>query len=204
MKLTWHGHSCFTIHTGGETLILDPYRDDVVPGLAPLRVEGDQVYCSHEHRDHGALEVCTLSGKDSAVQVETIQTYHDDTQGSQRGENTIHIFSAEGLRVAHMGDLGCELTPGQKEQLQNLDAILIPVGGFYTIDAKQAQALIQSIQPRVVVPMHYRSDSFGFDVIAHLDDFLALRSDVIRHSSNTLELTKDTPAQTAVLTYQGH
>lgn len=203
MKVIWNGHSCFTLETAEGSVVFDPYQDGSVPGCSPLRLCADRVLCSHDHRDHGAKELVSLSGRAPSYQVEEIHTFHDPEKGALRGPNTIHIITAEGLRVAHLGDLGCTLEPEQVEQLRGLDAVLIPVGGFYTIDAKQAQALTEQISARVVVPMHYRSPSFGYDVIGPLEDFLAFRTDVVAYDGNTLELTKDTPAQTAVLTYQG-
>lgn len=202
MKLIWNGHSCFTVDTAQGSVVFDPYQDGSVPGLSPLHLTADLVLCSHEHRDHGARQVVTLTGHTPSFQVESLSTFHDSEQGNLRGPNTIHILSAEGLRLAHLGDLGCSLTEEQVSRLQGLDALLIPVGGFYTIDAAQAQALVQALAPRVVVPMHYRSDTFGYDVITPVEDFLAFRRDVVRYSTNCLELTADTPAQTALLTYQ--
>ena len=135
--------------------------------------------------------------------IEEISTYHDPERGALRGPDTIRILSAEGMRIAHLGDLGCALTPEQAEQLQGLDALLIPVGGHFTIDAGEAQAVVEQLKPRVVVPMHYRFGDHGYGVIGPLENFLALRKDVVKYEGNTLELTKDTPAQTAVLTYLG-
>lgn len=203
MKLTWHGHSCFTLETANGTFVLDPYQEGSVPGYAPLALAADAVLCSHEHRDHNGRDRVALSGKAPAVAVEEIHTFHDPEQGKLRGTDIIRIFSAEGLKAAHLGDLGCELEQAQKEKLKGLDLIMVPVGGFYTIDARQAKDLMDQLQPRVVVPMHYRGEGFGYDVIAPLEDYLALCDDVVRYDSDTLELTKDTPAQTAVLSYKG-
>ena len=202
MNVIWNGHSCFTLETAEGSVVFDPYQDGSVPGYKPLRLSADRVLCSHDHRDHGAKETVSLSGRTPAYRVEEIHTFHDPEKGALRGPNIIHIITAEGLRVAHLGDLGCELEPEQVKQLQGLDAVLIPVGGHFTIDAKQAQAIAGQLGARVVVPMHYRSPAFGYDVIGPLDDFLAFRTDVVRYEGNTLKLTKDTPAQTAVLTYQ--
>ena len=201
MVLKWNGHSCFTLETSQGSVVFDPYEDGSVPGLAPLHLSADVVLCSHDHRDHNAKQVVALTGRTPSFQVETLSTYHDPVQGTLRGPNTIHIISTEGMRLIHLGDLGCSLAPEQEARLEGANVLLVPVGGYYTIDASQAQALVQSLAPRIVVPMHYRSDSFGYDVIAPLADFLALRGDVVRYSSNTLELTPDTPSQTAVLTY---
>ena len=131
MKLTWNGHSCFTLETAEGSVVLDPYADGSVPGLAPLRLTADTVLCSHRHRDHNAREVVTLTGKTPTFGVETISTFHDPEQGALRGENTIHIISAEGMRFAHLGDLGCELTARQMDQLHRVDVLMIPVGGYY-------------------------------------------------------------------------
>ena len=106
MRLIWNGHSCFTLETAGGTVVVDPYLDGSVPGLAPIRLRADAVYCSHDHRDHGARELVALTGEKPMWRWRTIHTWHDDQQGAQRGPNTIHIFQAEGLRVAHLGDPG--------------------------------------------------------------------------------------------------
>ncbi len=202
MRIIWNGHSCFTLETGEGTVVVDPYSDGSVPGLAPLRLRADRVYCSHDHRDHGGVETVALTGEVPSLQVEELHTWHDGQQGAQRGPNTIHIFQAEGLRVAHLGDLGCALEPEQLEALTGLDALMVPVGGFYTIDAKQAKALVDRLRPRVTIPMHYRGEGFGYDVIGPVEDYLELCSHVVRYPGNTLVLDKDTPEQTAVLTYR--
>lgn len=203
MNVIWNGHSCFTLETAEGSVVFDPYQDGSVPGYGPLRLSADRVLCSHGHRDHGAKELVSLSGRAPSYQVEEIHTFHDPEKGALRGPNTIHIIAAEGLRIAHLGDLGCALEPEQVEKLRGLDAVLIPVGGFFTIDAKQAQQTVEQLGARVVIPMHYRSPGFGYDAIGPLEDFLALRGDVVRYEGNTLGLTRDTPAQTAVLAYLG-
>ena len=202
MNLIWNGHSCFTLETAEGSVVFDPYRDGSVPGLSPIRLTADLVLCSHDHRDHGARELVGLTGRTPSFSVETISTFHDPEGGALRGPDTIHIVAAEGMRLAHLGDLGCIPTPEQLDRLRGLDVLLIPVGGYYTIDASQAQKLAEELKPRIVVPMHYRSDTFGYEVIARLEDFLALRSDVVRYPGSALELTPHTPAQTAVLTYR--
>ncbi|MCD8117764.1 MAG: MBL fold metallo-hydrolase [Oscillospiraceae bacterium] len=205
MIIKWHGHSCFEIVAEGCTVLFDPYADGSVPGLAPLHLTGDAVFCSHGHRDHNGEETVALSGDAMPLEVETIETFHDDKNGSLRGNNTIHILHGEGMRVAHMGDIGCPLTPVQAEKLKNVDALLIPVGGYYTIDAAQAAEITAQIAPRVVLPMHYRLGAMGYDVIGTLDAFTSITpvTPVMRYAENLLELTPETPAQTAILTYAG-
>ena len=181
---------------------MDPYENHYVPGYAPMSLQADAVYCSHEHSDHGAAHIVTLSGNPCSIPVSTLDTWHDEVQGAKRGPNRIHIFASEGMRVAHLGDLGCELTPSQIDTLQNVDVLLLPVGGFYTIDAKQAADIVRQLHPRVVIPMHYRSETFGYDVLSCVDDFLSLYPGTItRLDTNQAEITPDTPPQVIVPAY---
>ena len=207
MKLTWNGHSCFTLEAEEGTLVLDPYGDGQVPGLAPLRLTADMVLCSHEHRDHSAREVVTLTGRTPAFGVETISTYHSGEQGALRGENTIHIITAEGMRLAHLGDLGCELTAQQKDRLHRVDVLMLPVGEYCTISAHEARTLATPLFPRIIIPMHYRSATsgyrFGYDELGLLGNFTAVcpRESLVYYKGSTMEITKHTPGQTAILTY---
>ena len=201
MKIVWHGHSCFSVKTEGGTAVFDPYTDGIVPGLSPLSLTADAVYCSHDHDDHNAVDKVTLSGREPSFSVEEIPCFHDGVRGLKRGKNTIRILSAEGLRVAHLGDLGHVLKGAALEKLRGVDALLIPVGGFYTIDAPTAKQVVDAVSPRVVIPMHYRLGGMGFDVISELSAFTSLCGNVIEYDTDTLELTADTPAQTAVLRY---
>ena len=156
--------------------------------------------CSHEHGDHNARDLVTLrEGKAPVFRVETISTYHDDQKGAKRGPNTIHILDDGVFRAAHAGDLGCALSGEELEKLKGLDVLMVPVGGYYTIDAAQARALVNAVKPRIVIPMHYRGQGFGFDVLAELEDYTRLCGDVVYYGGSVLELTKDLPAQTAVL-----
>lgn len=203
MLLTWLGHSCFRVEAGGSSLVLDPYEDGSVPGLAPLDVEADAVYCSHEHRDHGASGKVRLSGKPCALTVEVVDCFHDDRQGALRGRNRIHLISDGVQHIAHLGDLGHIPDEATLARLTGLDALLIPVGGYYTIDANTAERLCERLSPRVVVPMHYRLGGMGYEVLSTLDSFTRLRTDVVRYDTDRLTLTPDTPRQTAVLRYLG-
>ena len=201
ITITWYGHSCFSVSSGNYSIVLDPYAPDSVPGLAPLTLSANQVLCSHHHGDHGYSDAVTVTdGSNSPFSVLCLPSWHDDSQGSLRGENMIHILETDGLRIAHLGDLGCEPMPEQMEQLCNLDALLIPIGGHYTIDAAQAKNLVEKLAPRVVIPMHYRSDSFGYAVIGCLEDYTAKCSDVITYKTNSIVIDKDTSKHTAVLT----
>ncbi len=199
MKIIWNGHSCFTVETEAGTVVLDPFADNTVPGYGPLHLKADLVLCSHEHFDHNARETVSLSGRPCSVGVECLASWHDEEQGAKRGVNTIHILSAEGMRLVHLGDLGCELDAAQIRVLKNPDALLVPVGGFYTIDSRQAAEIVRQLQPRVVIPMHYRSGVHGFDVLSTVDEFLKLCGNAVHYPGCEMLLDRETGAQTAVL-----
>ena len=172
MKLTWLGHSCFAVESGGYRVVLDPYYVESYP---PLHTSANEVLCSHHHRDHDFVEAVELTPRgDSPFTVETVQAFHDDQGGALRGTNTIHVLAAEGLRVVHLGDLGHELSGEQLAPLRSCDALLIPVGGFYTIDAATAQEVAESLRARIIVPMHYRTKWNADWPIAPLEDFTRL------------------------------
>lgn len=206
MRITWHGHSCFTLETGEGSAVLDPYADGSVPGLPPLRLTADAVLCSHEHRAHNARETVALTGRSPGFQVETLSTFHDPEEGALRGENTVHILSAEGMRIAHLGDLGCDLTREQKERLRRVDVLMLPIGGYCTIHAHQARTLATPLFPRIILPMHYRSATngyrFGCDVLGLLGNFTSVcpREALVYYKENRLEVTKHTRGQVALLT----
>ena len=202
IKVTWYGHACFVLESEGYRLALDPY-DPTTPGYKPLEITANQVLCSHLHHDHCYLQaVCMpLSEVRCPFEIEKISTYHDDEKGVLRGENTVHVISAAGYRIAHFGDLGHSLDDEQIKALGRLDLALVPVGGTYTIDPKVANELCSRLDVKTVVPMHYRTGSFGYDNIAHLDEFLALRKDVCMLAGSSFILSDKTPAATLVPVY---
>ena len=203
LELRWNGHACFSLTCRGYTVVFDPYEDNYVPGFGPLDLEADLVLCSHGHSDHSAAHVVKLrQGGTNPFTITEIHTFHDPQGGALRGENTIHILEAGGLKAAHFGDLGCELTPTQLAELQGLDIAMIPVGGFYTIGPEEAKALVDKLGARVVVPMHYRMGDVGLPAIRELDDFLALVGDYVYYPGNSITVNPGTKPQVAVLTYQ--
>jgi L-ascorbate metabolism protein UlaG (beta-lactamase superfamily) len=198
VTITYNGHSCFTVSAAGYSIVFDPYSPGSVPGLKPLELTAAAVLCSHGHGDHGYAAAVKTSGRALPFALEKIACPHDDAGGAKRGMNTIHILTMGALRLAHMGDIGCALPEADMARLRGVDVLLLPVGGYYTIDAMQANALADEIGARVAIPMHYRTASSGFPVIARLEDFLALRGDV-QHFGDTLIVDEDTPRCTAVL-----
>ncbi len=192
MKLTWRGHSCFVLEHDGYRVAFDPYFVESYPAL---HVSAHEVLCSHAHRDHSFTEAVTriADGKKSPFTVETVDTFHDEKRGTLRGENKMHIVRADGLTIVHAGDLGHELSEAQLAAVKGCDALLLPVGGFFTIDAPTAKKIADAIAPRVIVPMHYRFGAHGYDVIGTLDAFTKLYNDVRYLDTDTFELMADTP-----------
>lgn len=172
LKIQWLGHASFIITlSDGKKIMTDPVDPKVgypKPGLA-----ADVVTVSHQHFDHNAVK--TVVGKPNIVQKEGlssigdikitgIPSFHDNSKGSQRGRNTIFVIEAEGLRVCHLGDLGHVLDADQVVQIGSVDILLVPVGGFYTIDASEAVKVVGQIKPKIIVPMHYKTRYIDFPI----------------------------------------
>lgn len=199
MKITWYGHSCFLVETAEGSVLLDPYAPGSVPGLRLPEVSADLVLCSHGHSDHSWREGVKLSGREAKLHVEKLETFHDEKQGALRGPNTIHVLEAEGLRLAHLGDLGHMLSDGQIAALGRVDILLIPVGGYFTIGPDTAADLAEKLQSPITVPMHYRGRNFGYEVIGPVEDFLRRRDRVLRLEENVLRPEALETPVTAVL-----
>jgi L-ascorbate metabolism protein UlaG (beta-lactamase superfamily) len=175
MYITWLGHSCFKLqdkyNSGTVTIITDPYGKSV--GLKMPRVEADIVTISHEHDDHNNLEnikgepflIRTAGEYDiKGVGIDGVDSYHDDKQGAERGKNIIFRFDIDTISIVHLGDLGQDLDEKQLEQIATPDILMIPVGGKYTIGPKKAVEVISQIEPRIVIPMHYKSEGVKLDI----------------------------------------
>ena len=204
MRLIWNGHACFTLETAQGTLVTDPYGDGSVPGLSPVRLTADAVYCSHGHSDHNAAQLVALTGKDLTISVEELPTFHDDQKGALRGENVMRIFSAEGMRVAHLGDLGCRLTPEQLERISGCDAIMAPAGGILTIEPYAAYELCLASGARLVLPMHYGGGGLGNRRLRPVEEFTSLFTDrPVRRYEGGMGFDEQTPAQVALFAPPG-
>lgn len=199
MKIIWHGHSCFEIVTEIGSVVLDPYGDHKVPGYGKLKLKADMVLCSHEHGDHNAVDVVELTGKKCGIQVMRIDSFHDEDKGAKRGRNTIHILSSDGLRVAHLGDLGCQLDTDQINELKGVDVLMIPIGGYYTINTAQALTIISQINPRITIPMHYRDGRFGYNEISTIEEFREKCFHPVKYG-NMITVDAETERQTALMT----
>ena len=188
MRITWIGHSCFRIEENGYSIVIDPYEDGSVDGLGNVREEASAVLCTHEHGDHNFRQgVAIIPSGASPFSIETVDTFHDDARGAKRGPDRIYIISDGQTRVAHLGDLGCY--PDDCSKLQDIDVMLIPVGGFFTIDGLKAAEIVKELRPRIAIPMHYRSEEkgFGFSVLSTADPFVSSFSRVLTMDASSIE-----------------
>jgi len=203
MVIQWLGHSSFLIISGnGTKIITDPYQPDAFGGgitYGPIRISPDIVTVSHDHADHNYVEglpnhfsVISKAGKTTVhgIEFKGIEAFHDPEGGSLRGRDVIFNMNIDRIHVCHLGDLGEMLTPDQVDQIGQVDVLLIPVGGYYTIDAKTASRVVDQLKPKVVIPMHYLTDKCAFP-IAPVDDFLAGKEDVRRLDSSEYEVAKE-------------
>ena len=200
MKIQWLGHSCFLITTQDGTRILtDPYDEKV--GYDLPMVEADIVTVSHAHGDHsnvgvvkGEPEVIDTADDHEVgdIYIHGHVTYHDDKRGAEKGKNIAFTIEADDLAICHLGDLGHTLNDEDVDSIGPVDILLIPVGGFYTIDAQLATNVMEAIEPLIVVPMHVRNDKCNF-TIAAVDPFvqLNLKKTIKAHEGSTLDITAD-------------
>ncbi|OIO52003.1 hypothetical protein COT40_01870 [Candidatus Peregrinibacteria bacterium CG08_land_8_20_14_0_20_41_10] len=179
MEIVYYGHSCFQIKNKKINIVMDPYdHPDLKLKLPDLKA--DVVTVSHAHRDHNAVHkiqdnprVLDWPGEYEVNEVSFtgISSFHDNENGATRGENVIFIIKTNGTTVCHLGDLGCKLTEAQIDQLGQIDVLLIPMGGKVSLDAKLAKEVVEQIEPRVVIPMHYKLPD-TISELAPVDDFL--------------------------------
>lgn len=200
MTITWYGHSCFKVEGTGGSVVFDPYKPGSVPGLELPPLSADYCICSHGHDDHCFSDGVKLSGKRPDLKMTQIKTYHDDKQGSLRGDNLLTLVQVDGCRILHTGDIGEMLDDAAAAQLGHVDVLLLPVGGYYTVDAATAKQIKDKLQPFITIPMHYRGPGFGYDVIETVEPFAALCSDVTYFDTNRLDPASVPNGGTVILT----
>lgn len=203
MIIRWLGHSCFRITSAeGKTLITDPYDTGAYPDTllyAPLDEAPDVVTISHRHADHANISI--LKGAPEIVEaratqfaagfsIRGISTYHDDQDGDARGDNTIFRIIVDGASVCHLGDLGHELTQARVEQIGDVDVLLAPVAGYFTIGPIEATRVMEQLRPAITIPMHFRNEKCLFDIDT-VDAFLAGKQDVEHPGGSDIEITKE-------------
>ena len=203
IQIQWLGHSCFRVECQGYAVVLDPFEPGSVPGLRDIRQTADQVLCSHQHHDHNYRAGVAL--RRTARRTPSPSRRCPPSTTAAAGRSGAPTPSTCGKpRDCGWPTWGTSAPcppPMWWSSSRTLDAVLVPVGGFYTVGPKEAKEIVDALQARVVIPMHYRSDAFGFDVLAPVEDFLELDSHWMRYETDTLEITRTCATAWAVLTY---
>jgi L-ascorbate metabolism protein UlaG (beta-lactamase superfamily) len=201
MKIKWFGQACFIITSENGTKILaDPYND--MFGYKLPEIEADIVSTSHDHRDHNNINAVNSNFvhinktgwfTEHGIEIKGVKTFHDKVSGAERGNNIIYNFKIDEINICHCGDLGHILNADHVEEIGNVDILLIPVGGGYTIDAIDAVEVMKKLNPTIVIPMHYRTEALGEmgHLFAKVDDFISV-SGLKAKEYSELELNKET------------
>jgi L-ascorbate metabolism protein UlaG (beta-lactamase superfamily) len=212
MKVKWLGHACFLVTSkGGVIIITDPYVVGGGINYSPIEETADIVTVSHGHDDHsnvsavqGNPEIVRGDGTKTAkgIQFRGIATYHDASQGTQRGPNTVFCFTVDAIKLCHLGDLGHVLSPGQVNEIGTVDILFIPVGGFYTIDASIASQVCNQLKPKVVIPMHFKTPKCAYP-LAGVEGFLKGKKNVRKVDDSEVEFEREKlPAATEIVLLQ--
>lgn len=202
MKIKWLGHSCFLLTSDdGTRIITDPYKPGAFGlGYGPPAEPADVVTVSHEHDDHnnvadvkGNPEVIRGAGTHQArgIEFKGIPTSHDQASGAQRGSNVVFCFSLDGVRVCHLGDLGHELSDKTAGEIGPVDVVFVPVGGNFTIDAAAANAVVNGLRPKIVIPMHFQTERARDFPVATVEGFQKMRQRVRALNESEIEIKKD-------------
>lgn len=201
MKLTWYGHSCFLLTAeSGYSILTDPCDQETGYELHDLTC--DAVSISHEHHDHNCLAIVAgtptilrAAGEHLAgeIPVTGYTSYHDDAAGAHRGKNIVFLYQIDGLKLLHLGDLGHMLSDETIREIGDVDVLLAPIGGVYTINAKTATELADRLHAKVLIPMHYKTPALHFD-IEGLEPLLAANATRRVHhlNANTASLSRET------------
>ncbi|HEX7533912.1 MAG TPA: MBL fold metallo-hydrolase [Syntrophales bacterium] len=207
MKIKWYGHSAFQLTTdSGTRIIIDPYESGAFGGaIAYGRItdEADIVLTSHDHDDHNYTK--DIKGKfvrlkeageyeEKGIRIKAIATYHDTKKGNERGNNLVFVITADGMNIAHLGDLGHILDESALQIMGQIDILFLPVGGFFTIDAKDATKVMDDVGPAITIPMHYKTANSSLP-IASLDEFTKDKKNVKQSKSSEIVITKSTLPQ---------
>lgn len=201
MDIKYLGHASFHLKGKDTSVVCDPFDPKMV-GLKFPSVEADIVTISHHHHDHdydaalsGKPLVIDIAGEyeKKGVRVTGYMTYHDAEKGTERGVNILYKIEIDGVMVVHCGDLGHQIDDELSDELGEVDVLMVPVGGHYTIDAKGAIAVIKDIEPKIIIPMHYRTDKHapGFSEVALLSDFIKAMEIGEYEAVKKLSLKKD-------------
>lgn len=205
MKIKWLGHACFLLTSeAGTKIMTDPFDDSV--GYPVPNEEADIVTTSHDHFDHSYIKAVKNPKDEKFLHINSpgrysrndiiitgVSTYHDQAEGKNRGRNVVFVIDIDGLRVCHCGDLGHIPDSRQIAEIGHIDVLLAPVGGTFTINAKEACQVVSLLKPSVTVPMHYKTPALRFNLDG-VDKFLSeaglsARTDIYAHKRG-IEITK--------------
>ena len=199
MNIKWLGHSSFLIeNTKGITIITDPFDETL--GYKQQKIKANIVTVSHEHFDHNFVRGVrgrpvvfkgSVKRESHKMEFRGISTYHDSVFGAQRGQNTVFTIKVDNMKLCHLGDLGHILNADQLNEIGNIDILFVPVGGFYTIDTEQANQIIKDIQPKITIPMHYKTEAIKFSIDS-VDIFINGKKNVKILDSNEYFISKET------------
>lgn len=211
MDIEFLGHSSFLIKGKNASIITDPY-DSTMVGLKFPKVMADIVTVSHDHGDHNHVEAVSDVRKIIAgpgeyevggVSFIGIQSYHDDKKGKERGKNVIFVIEVDGFRIVHLGDLGHKLSDKKIDAIGEVDILMIPIGGIYTIDAKTAAGVVKALGPRAIIPMHYKMaglNSKAFGELTGVDAFTSeLEIKTEKLSKLKLKSIRDLPEEDQIV-----
>jgi len=164
VDIQWLGHSCFKIKGSQAVIVTDPFPPDI--GYSPGKLSADIITVSHGHPSHSYLQIVGGSPKSvtgpgeyeiSGVLIIGVASHHDNEGGTVRGKNTIYLMEVDGLSICHLGDIGHILNDAQVEEIGDIDVLMLPVGGINTIGATRAAEIIRQLEPKIVLPMHYKT-----------------------------------------------
>jgi len=210
LQIRWHGHACFEI-TNDLTLVTDPHDGKSI-GIPAPNVQGDIILVSHDHFDHSSgVKIVEKEGSKiitdgrkrtiSNIEINGVDSFHDENFGSKRGSNVIYKFIMDGIKFCHLGDLGHELDDAAVQKIGSIDILFIPIGGNFTIDDKNAWNIINKIKPKIIIPMHYKIGGLSLS-IAGLDPFLEQSKHKVIHVGNEIDIEKeDLPTEPEIWTF---
>jgi len=207
MKIKWLGHASFLISSdSGVRIITDPYEPNDKLRYGEINESADIATVSHDHFDHsnvaavkGNPQVVKDNAEIKSIKFKGIATFHDATGGKDRGSNTIFCFEVDRVKICHLGDLGHGLTADQVAAIGAVDVLLLPVGGFYTIDAAVASRVAEQLKPGVVIPMHFKNNQCDFPITG-VDEFLRGKKDISQPDVSETEFkARELPSTTQII-----
>lgn len=210
VRVRWLGHACFMLKGSKKSVMFDPFKGI---GLPEPDIKVDVVLCSHSHADHNnvapvrhdkslILEGFVGTKQVNSLSVKGVATFHDDERGSKRGKNSVYVVKLDEVVFCHLGDLGEELSEPQLSEIGSVHVLFVPVGGFYTIGPEEATRVIESIKPRIAVPMHYKIPGMSprLSSLGTVEEFLGGADNVQRLDGADFEISeKDLPRATSII-----